>query len=101
MRLTLERSGGFAGLRRPPLVIDTAQLGNAAAKRIESLVAATGFFELPAHIAGSGLQADRFEYRLDIVSDDGRRHELTVTEDALSEALRALVDALERCPRPR
>lgn len=101
MRLTLERSGGFAGIRRPPLVVDTAQLGTTAARRLETLVSAAAFFERPEHLPGSGRGADRFEYFLDVVSDDGRRHALRVAEEALDDSLRALIDGIERSPQQR
>jgi hypothetical protein len=53
-------------------------------------VEATGFFTLPERIQGSAFP-DQFEYKL-TVEDNGRQHEVTVGESALTEPLRALLD---------
>ena len=59
MRITVSRTGGFAGIRPPPIVLDTATLAGAAKKRVEKLVADCGFFELPAPVSASEKAADR------------------------------------------
>lgn len=40
MRVEVHVHGGFAGLRRPPAVLDTDRLEPAVARRVEALVAA-------------------------------------------------------------
>ena len=91
MRMTVSRTGGFAGLRPPPAVLDTATLAGAAKKRVEQLVAACGFFDLPVTPTGAGKSADQFLHRLTIAHDDGREHTVEFTADAVSGPLRDLL----------
>ena len=91
MRMTVSRTGGFAGLRPPPVVLDTATLADAAKKRVEQLVVACGFFDLPATPTGAGKSADQFLHRLTIAHDDGREHTVEFTADAVSGSLRDLL----------
>ena len=51
MRITLTRSGGFAGILPPPVTLDTAALPRGVARRIEELVASADFFNLPHTLA--------------------------------------------------
>jgi hypothetical protein len=67
MRIEVRVQGGFAGLRRPPVVLETEELEPAVARRLEELAAG-----LPAggpHAKG----ADQMRY--DVLVDDvsGRR----------------------------
>ena len=91
MRITVSRSGGFAGIRPPPIMLDTASLAGAAKKRVEQLVAECGFFELPATLAASVKSADQFLHHITIAGDDGREHSVTLPADAASAPLRDLL----------
>ena len=91
MRITVSRTGGFAGIRPPPVVVDTVTLAGAAKKRIEQLVAACGFFDLPATLTGSGKSADQFLHHVTIAHDDGREHTVEFHADAASGPLRDLL----------
>jgi emfourin len=95
MRITYTRSGGFAGVRRPPLMLDTATMPNDEARAWERLVAAADFFTLPATIASKGAQADRFQFSIKVQQDDGREHSVTVSEDAVPTSLGPLVQRLQ------
>ena len=94
MRLTLSRSGGFAGLVRPPVVVDTAKLPPAHAKRCHALIDTARFFSLPEKLAGTS-QPDRFEYRLEVQHEDGRTHGVTFSETNAAPALLELVQAIQ------
>ena len=60
MRIQFEQSGGFvAGVRRPPVTIDTDALPPEEAKKWQELVTAADFFNLPATSSSSGC-AGRF-----------------------------------------
>ena len=99
MRLTLTRSGGFAGLLPPPVTLDTAALSRAVAKRIEGLVASAGFFSLSHTLAAPTRQPDRLQFTVRIVNDDGREHTVTCDEEAASEPFLELVRTVQKATR--
>lgn len=82
MRVTLSRSGGFAGIRPPPVIVDTASLPPAQARRVEALVTGANFFELPEVISAPDPQPDRFQYTLSVTDNAGNTHAVTVDEQA-------------------
>ena len=99
MRITLTRSGGFAGILPPPVTLDTAALPRGVAKRIEELVASAGFFNLPQMLAAPTRQPDRMQFTVRIVNDDGREHTVTCDEEVASEAFLELVRAVQKAAR--
>jgi len=99
MRVTLTRSGGFAGILPPPVTLDTAALPRGAAKQIEGLVASAGFFNLPHTLAAPIRQPDRLQFTVRIVNDDGREHTVTCDEEAASEPFLELVRAVQKATR--
>ncbi len=92
MKIDFVRSGGFAGLRLA-VNVDTQDLPDAEAALLEKLIRDSGFFDLAEHIKSPSGGADRFEYRL-TVSEGGRSHTVTVSEAAVPEGLRPLIDRL-------
>ena len=99
MRLTLTRSGGFAGLLPPPVTLDTAALPGNVAKRIEGLVASAGFFNLPRTLAAPTRQPDRLQFTVRIVNDDGQEHTVTCDEEVAPEPFLELVRAVQKAAR--
>jgi hypothetical protein len=97
MRVTLERTGGFAGVRMTTTA-DTDKLPSDDADQLRQLVAGARFFELPETIAPQKSQPDRFQYRVTI-EDNSRVHTVTVSETALPPSLRPLTDFLARQTR--
>ena len=89
-QLTLARSGGVAGIRPPPKVLDTAGLTAPAAQHIEELLVKAGFFALPAELPERSPTPDSFQHSLTVRHAGGREHTVTFTEGAASEALREL-----------
>ena len=71
--------------------LDTSALPEQEAREVEAMVATADLPKLLAASPMRGKGADRFQYQLVIEDDDGR-HELTVSEDQMPEALRPLVD---------
>jgi hypothetical protein len=63
MRIEVRAQGGFAGLRRPPLALETAELEPETARRMEELAAG-----LPAGGGPPARGADLMRY--DITVDD-------------------------------
>ncbi len=92
MRISFERSGGFAGMTRTT-TIDTATLPPNEADQVPQLVKAADFFELPQTITSDTRGIDRFQYTL-TVEDNGQQHTVTVGESALSGNLKCLIEWL-------
>ncbi len=91
MRISLERTGGFAGISKKTTV-DTANLPAEEAKQLPLLLAAANFYNLPANITVPGNQPDRFQYTLTVEEDNGRQHAVRVNEAALPGTLRSLIE---------
>jgi hypothetical protein len=99
MRISFERSGGFAGMLMN-VSIDTTKLPPVEASQVKSLVEAADFFQLPEAIASSA-QPDRFQYHL-TVAEKKRKHSITVSESCIPGNLKPLVDWLmDAARRPR
>jgi len=93
MRISLERTGGFAGITKKTTV-DTAELPANEAKTLPQLVEAADLFRLPERITSPNPQSDRFQYKL-TVEDNGKQHTVTVSEAALPGTLRPLIEWLQ------
>ncbi len=90
MRVRLERSGGFGGVRRS-FTVDATALAPERAAELRRLVAAAdlaSFPENPTPLAG---RPDRFVYRL-VVEDEAGSRAVTVGEDSASEEMQRLLD---------
>ena len=93
MKVTLVQSGGFAGLRVGKIA-DTDGLPAGDGEELRDLVEAAGFFDLPERIGFPPKHADRFQYRIG-VEDGGRQKTVLVSEEALTDQLKALVRWLQ------
>jgi hypothetical protein len=94
MRVRVERSGGFANIRRT-FTADAASLEAAKAAELARLVEDADlatFAENPTPLQG---KPDRFSYRI-TVEREGSERSVVVGEDAASEALLRLVDWVQR-----
>jgi hypothetical protein len=99
MQISFERSGGFIGT---PITItlDTATLSPDHANQLRRLVNAADFFNVPATIAPSSSQPDRFQYKVTIQEGD-RHHTVTVGEAAIPSTLKPLLDWMMEAIRNR
>jgi hypothetical protein len=96
MKISLKRTGGYAGLEEEVAAVDTSRLEPGAARRVEGLVGSAGFFGLPAVGLDDAVGADMFRYSL-TVSDGGREHTASFVEGSLSAApLSGLIEELKR-----
>jgi len=94
MKISVTRTGGFAGLTDEVSAVDTAQLDTAARQKLEQAVRRVNFFELPARLPGEPIGADLFAYRV-TVRDGAREHSVTFTgEEGAAAALRELLAAV-------
>ena len=92
MRIVFERTGGFAGIKMTK-EIDTATLPAEESNQLRQLVEATDFFHLPTTLTSKTPQPDRFRYRITIQESD-QEHTVMVSEQALADTLRPLIDWL-------
>lgn len=93
MKLALTRGGGIAGLRKPPLELDTAALPAADAAHLEALVASANLGAQPRSLGDD--HPDQLGYTLE-VTRDGRTDAVDFTLAAAPPPLRALVDELRK-----
>lgn len=95
MKITIRRTGGYAGLDEAVAAIDTSQLAPEKARQIEAAINKANFFTQPAHTGEVG--ADMLRYEIS-VSDGARTHAIAFAEDGSPEtaALHALVDEVSR-----
>ena len=99
MRISFERTGGFAGITKNTTV-DTDTLLPNEANTLPRLVEAADLFRLPEQITSPNPQSDRFQYKL-TVEDNGKQHTVTVSESALPETLRPLIEWLQNIAQKR
>jgi emfourin len=92
MRISLVRSGGFAGLRLEATV-DTSALDPEIAQRFHKLVEAADLFSLSEPTINVKSEPDRFRYTLTI-DDKGREHSITFEERRVPEAVQPLFEAV-------
>jgi hypothetical protein len=96
MRVDFERLGGFAGLRLVAQV-DVDTLPPQEAQELKDLIDAAGFFNLPSTIR-STQNVDQFTYKVSVTTPE-TQHSVTVSEGAVSEALRPLLERLTTIAR--
>ncbi|MCX8108870.1 MAG: hypothetical protein N3G20_08705 [Verrucomicrobiae bacterium] len=95
MRIIITRFGGFAGIRKPPVVVDTHDLSPQEAAELERLISASRLFEIREGQCAS-IHADRFEYRIEIFPDEGQPHAFTISEANAPESLLELVAIVQQ-----
>lgn len=89
MRITLEQSGGFAGLMITK-TIDTQDLSPSEAQQLEKLVRESNFFQFTS-IAEAFPQPDRFGYTISIEME-GRSQSIEVSETNMPESIKPIVE---------
>ncbi len=92
MRISFERSGGFAGINLVK-VFDSANLSENDINQLRRLVEAGDFFRLPKTITAKTPQPDRFQYIL-TVEDNNKKHTVEVGEQSMPGTLRPLIEWL-------
>ena len=91
MKITVKRTGGFAGLTENIADLDTSQLESGVAAKVRKI----GFFDYPAVVAAGAVGADMYQYEITVT--DGPRHHSVAFSEAAPEAapLLDLVQTLE------
>jgi hypothetical protein len=95
VRVSVKRTGGYAGIGEILAQVDTDRLATERAARVAALLEACRFFTLPAAMAGAPIGADLFRY--EITAEDGpRRHTVSFVDSDRPEVapLKRLIAAL-------
>lgn len=96
MQVSLERTGGFAGIPMT-ITVDAETLSPEQVTQLQQLIDHSNFFHLPQEILGTA-QPDRFQYQITI-ENHRERHEVMVDESAMPPSLRPLLDWLMQTMR--
>ena len=91
MKISIERSGGFAGMTTSyEADVDTLSAEERAV--VNELVSAAEFFALPSSIiTPNDTSADRFSYRITIESADGT-HTVETNDASVPDSLMPLIE---------
>ena len=98
MHISFERSGGITGMP-VTIAIDTDSLSSDEVSQLCQLVENSGFFELPT-APTELIQPDRFQYKV-IISEGDRQHTVRISETAVNNKLKPLLDWLIAAARQR
>jgi len=94
MRVTFERTGGFAG-RKLRARIDTSTLPRTQEDELCRLIAESGFFALPGRLEPAAPQPDRFQYVLTVDTGENS-HTVFASESSVPQSMRPLLNWLSR-----
>ena len=97
MRISFERTGGFAGMRITG-AIDSDALLPEEKQNLLVMVNTARFFDLPQSMVAEKPTPDRFQYKLTIVTES-QQHTVRVDEEVASKELRALLSRLATLAR--
>jgi hypothetical protein len=92
MHIHFERTGGFAGMRKA-VSLDSESLSPEEGEKLQKMIDAAGFFDLPAKFPAPKKGADYFQYLI-TVELEGKKHTVQVTETAVPDNLRPLIQYL-------
>lgn len=104
IQVHFKTSGGiahFPGLNKPQL-IDSNQLQAADAQKLQQLIQASGFFELPGKMGSPRAGAADYRTYTIVVESEGRQHTVQAVEPIDNPALAELVAFLrgKKTPHP-
>ncbi len=92
MRISFERSGGFAGITTKTTV-DEKDLTADEAQKLRQLVEQADVFNLSKKVMPRSPRPDRFQYELSL-EESGRKHTVTMSEEVLPAKLKPLIEWL-------
>jgi hypothetical protein len=97
MRVLLQQEGGFAGLVRPPLVVDSTQLAPEQQRELDRLIVECDFFHLPSDGPSPPQGAADFMIYTLTVQREEQTHSIRVTDPVTEAAPAALIAFVRRC----
>jgi hypothetical protein len=80
MRISITRSGGYAGITEQIVDLDTSKLDPAVARKVEEAVTKSGVYTRSAQTGSTSVGADLLKYEVKI-ADGGRSQQVTFTDD--------------------
>jgi hypothetical protein len=96
LKIVLRKWGGFTGKAGAEVhELDVDSLPPAEASRLRQMVQGAGFSQLPGRLVKPAPQPWDFSYSLTI-EEGGQSHTVEFHQDAISPALQALVQELQR-----
>jgi Emfourin len=96
MKVTLSTHGGLAaGIRRPPLIVESSTLPKGAAAELAQLVAAVKAAPSVKE-ERPGRARDAMSYTITIEEDGGERSVINQSDTAMSPSFAALLEWLDR-----
>jgi hypothetical protein len=96
MRVVIERSGGFAGMSRIQS-FSTDDMPAEDGQKLQDLVDASGFYELPSVIHSDKPVPDAFRYKITVESGRGS-HTVEIDEGAVPPRLQPILNWVKRRP---
>jgi hypothetical protein len=97
MKVSFERTGGFAGMHLA-CSLDSRLLPLEDRRQLEENLASAHFFDLPEKLASAPGGADHFQYRIS-VSRWWWRHSVELGESAVTDELQPLIEQLSLLAR--
>lgn len=94
MKVTLEKHGGMAAIRHPPVTIDAAELNEYERSELEQLIHQVQR-EAPRSQASPDRMRDAMSYRIS-VDEGGQTADYRQSDINMSEAFARLMDWLQR-----
>ncbi|AKG23338.1 protealysin inhibitor emfourin [Calothrix sp. 336/3] len=93
MKISMERTGGFAGVTRTKIV-DTKNLSETSIQELTKILKQTDFLNLPPQILSQSHQVERFQYQITL-EYQGQLHTVTVPETAMDDNLKSLIEWIQ------
>ena len=97
MRISIERSGGFTGLRMS-FTLSEDMLSQDEMQKIQDIINNANFFEIPPKASAPPGAADYFQYKITVETDE-KSHTIETNDLAMQESLQPLIEFLEEKKR--
>lgn len=96
MKITITRSGGFAGISST-FSADDSTLDESDKEKLKELIQNSKFFEMPLESSAPQDRgaADYFVYRITVEKEPGKSHTVERTDITIDPSLKAIVDILK------
>ena len=98
MQITVNKTGGFAGVNQQLGPVETSSLDSQVASDINRMLREVDFFNLPGSLGKTGQMSDAFYYAIHVV-DGSRNHTVQMGDDSTGSAadkLHELIKLLEQ-----
>lgn len=96
MKVTITKHGGLAaGIRQPPLIVDSAELSEGAALELERLAKAV-MAAPPAAAQGPGRARDAMSYKVKVEEETGAETVFNGSDITMTPSFASLLEWLER-----